>query len=80
MDVKRPAAAQLHIERLVLHGFSALDAQRVRDAFTAALAEPWPQPALEAALHERLTLPVRDTGSPEALGRSAAQALRQALR
>ena len=36
----RPAAAQLHIERLVLHGFSALDAQRVRDAFSAALAEP----------------------------------------
>jgi hypothetical protein len=80
VDVKRPVEAQLHIERLVLRGFSALDAQRVRDAFAAALAEPWPEPASEAARHDRLTLPVRDAGSPEALGRSAAQALRQALR
>jgi hypothetical protein len=78
--MNRPAAAQWHIERLVLHGFSTLYAQRVRDAFAAALAEPWTPAVSEAAQHERLTLPVRDAGSPEALGRSAAQALRQALR
>ena len=77
MDVTRPAAAQLHIERLVLHGFSALDAQRVRDAFSAALAEPLALPGCAATGSLRLS--IADTGRPEALGRAAAQALREAL-
>jgi hypothetical protein len=77
VDVKQPAAPQLHIERLVLHGFSPLDAQRVRDAFSAALATPMVPAA--AGARDTLRLKVADTGQPELLGRAAAQALREAL-
>jgi hypothetical protein len=72
-------AVQLHIDRLVLHGFSSLQAQRVRDAFVATLAAAGPTEARLAAVsagqHDRLCLAVRDNGSPEALGRAAALAL-----
>jgi hypothetical protein len=73
------AALQLHIDRLVLHGFSPLDAQRVRDAFANTLAAATPSTARLGAAsggqRDRLRLAVPHTGSPEALGRAAALAL-----
>lgn len=70
---------QLHIDRLVLHGFSPLQAQRVHDAFAATLAAAAPGEArLEAVTggqRDTLRLAVRHSGSPEALGRAAALAL-----
>lgn len=72
-------ALQLHIDRLVLQGFSPLEASRVRDAFAATLAAATPGDArLEAASsrqRDTLRLAVRHAGSPEALGRAAALAL-----
>ncbi|MBP6900214.1 MAG: hypothetical protein KBC73_09010 [Burkholderiaceae bacterium] len=73
------AASQLHIQRLVLQGFSPLDAQRVRDAFAQALAEPASDALAPATGQGRLHLAIARPASPEALGRAAAQALRQAL-
>jgi hypothetical protein len=71
---------RLHIERLVLRGFTPLEARRVRESFAAALAAPDEGPALGAAAHhDELRLVVRDPGTPEALGRAAAQALLRTL-
>jgi hypothetical protein len=72
----------LHIDRLRLTGFSPLDAQRVRDAFTATLAASDADKAALPAAQDRLrlTLPADSSGSPEAIGRAAARALLEGWR
>jgi hypothetical protein len=68
------------IDRLVLHGFSPLDAARLRDAFEAALSGPDAGSAEPTAAGSRdsLQLSIRNPGSPEALGRAAARELLKA--
>jgi hypothetical protein len=85
LQVAQLQVARLHVDRLVLHGFSPLQAQRVRDAFVAALARApaptaGPRGVAGAPAHrDTLRLSVPDAGSPEALGRAAAQAVLRSL-
>jgi hypothetical protein len=76
------ARLALHIDRLRLSGFSPLEAQRVREAFTTTLATAKPGDLARPATHERLrlSLPSGAGSSPEALGRAAALALLEGWR
>jgi len=77
-------SSRLHIDRLVLRGFSHGDALCVRDAFTATLVRRFPETVAGGALsgscdepHRRL--PTLTTDNPNTLGRLVAEALLESL-
>lgn len=77
------AAVALRIDRLVLIGFSPLDAARLRDAFSAALRQGLdrePEAPAVSSVREVLRLSTAAARGPEAIGRAAARALIEALR
>ncbi|MCR5868335.1 hypothetical protein [Aquincola sp. J276] len=76
---------QIHIERLVLTGFSAADAAQVRAAFVRTLQAEAVQAGApvdgSASDQRRLTVPGRPgrSATPADIGRDAARALLQSL-
>ena len=80
-----PAAVELHIEELVLHGFASGDRYRIAEAvqseLTRLLAEQGASPASDVAV-ARLdggVFEVSPGSKPEAVGRQVAQAIHRVV-
>lgn len=86
MDAKPPI--ELHIEKLVLHGFSHCDRHLIAEALQGELAQLLADPTLCASLATPRETARLDGGSfqvaanskPEAIGAQAAQTLYEGLK
>ena len=83
----RPAAIEIHIEELVLHGFQASDKWSIGDAVKQELARLLGNQKMPALLHRELSADRLDAGSfkvtpnakPRSIGTQLAQSVHQRL-
>ena len=87
--MNRPASIELHIEELVLHGFSPGDRHRIAGAVQTELTRLLADPATRASLGASREIPRLDGGAfqvpssgprPESIGVQVAKSLHQGLK